>query len=324
MYLIHPAISVEIFRLGPLAIRWYSVMYLLGFLFFYWWTKREITENRIIFSKNGSNEISMNILSDVFFYAVLGILVGGRLGYVLFYNLEYFIKNPINILKTWEGGMSFHGAFICSFVFATSSLYFRKQQVRSYNPFDLSDIVLTSVPMGLALGRLGNFINGELYGRPAAVPWRMLFPYRPELGHMGAKLLPLQKVQGIIDQTKMTLEPNVTQFVINGQTLVQIPRHPSQLYHFLLEGIFALILQMFFYYKLPASKYRGFLTATFLILYGSARIFTEFFREPDEHIGFIFGDWLTLGIIYSLPMLICGIVLLSVSLYHKTPNGFRK
>ena len=322
--LIHPGIPVEIFSIGPLSIRWYSIMYIIGFLFFFWWTKREILQDRLIFAKSKKHSDSIEFLSDELFYIMLGVIVGGRLGYVLLYNPQYyFLEDPLAILRPWEGGMSFHGAFIGSYIFGILGLHVSRDKRRPFTTLDMSDIALVSVPFGLAMGRFGNFINGELYGRPTAQPWGMLFPRRPDLGHTGAKLLPIEQVQSIIDKAQITLETNVTQFILGNQTFVQIPRHPSQLYHMFLEGFLVLGIQIFCYYKLSLAKKRGFLTSMFLISYGAMRTFTEFFREPDAHIGFLFGGWLTAGMLYSIPMAITGCVLLIYILKKNEDNLIR-
>lgn len=299
-------------------------MYILGFLFFSWWTQREIMNNRISFTKKNSQALSKEILNDILFYGMLGIILGGRLGYVLLYNAHYyFVEDPLAIFRPWEGGMSFHGAFIGTYIACFFAVQKHKKQSNGFNLLDLSDVVLVSVPMGLALGRIGNFINGELYGRPTSMPWGMIFPKRPELGHYGAPLLPIEQVQDIINKSHLVLQPNITSFIINGQEMIQIPRHPSQLYHVMLEGLMTLCIQMCLYYKIPASKSRGFLTGTFLISYSCSRMFTEFFREPDSQIGFLAGGWLTAGMIYSLPMLFIGIGLLVYALNKKIPNPLR-
>ncbi|MGL4388199.1 MAG: prolipoprotein diacylglyceryl transferase [Brevinema sp.] len=324
MFLTHPPINVEIFHIGPISIRWYSMMYILGFLFFSWWTQKEITNQRLVFAKNKSLDSSKTIINDLLFYMMMGIIIGGRLGYAVLYNAHYyFIEDPLAILRPWEGGMSFHGAFIGTYIGAFYGLSKMKKDINSFNLLDLSDITLVSVPLGLALGRLGNFINGELYGRPSAQPWSMLFPRRPELGHYGAKLVPIDQVQGIIEKTKLTLESNITSFLINDQQMIQIPRHPSQLYHFMLEGIMTLLLQLFFYYKVPVARSRGFLTGTFLTSYACSRIFTEFFREPDVQLGFLARGWLTAGMIYSLPMLLLGVGFICNALKNKVVNPIR-
>ncbi|MGL4676906.1 MAG: prolipoprotein diacylglyceryl transferase [Brevinema sp.] len=322
--LIHPPIPIEIFSIGPISIRWYSVMYIFGFLFFFWWTKREILLNRIRFTKNHKSSDSVEILSDLLFYMMMGLIIGGRLGYVFLYNPQYyFLEDPLAILRPWEGGMSFHGAFIGTYIAAILGIYKLRSRMSPFSVLDLSDIVLVSVPFGLACGRFGNFINGELYGRPTAVPWGMLFPRRADLGHSGARLLPIEQVQTIINTANIRLEQNITEFLINGQSYIQIPRHPSQLYHMFLEGFMTLTIQLCLYYKAPVAKYRGFLTGSFLISYGCSRVFTEFFREPDPHIGFLWGEWLTAGMLYSIPMILAGIVLVFYSIKRKEINRIR-
>jgi len=324
MYLIHPEISAEIIKLGSISIRWYSLMYIFGFLFFHWWTKREILANRLYFTKNSNTQLAIDILNDIMFYGMIGILIGGRLGYALLYNAKYyFLEDPLAILRPWEGGMSFHGAFIGIYLVIFYFLKNRAKEWKDFNLLDLSDILLVSVPMGLLFGRIGNFINGELYGRPTAMPWGMVFPRRLELEHFGAKLLPIEQVQDIINKANITLTTNVNLFIRNGHEYIQIPRHPSQLYHVLLEGLLTLILQMTFYYKLPISKNRGFLTGSFFISYGCSRIFTEFFREPDRQIGFLFGNWLTAGMLYSMPMILIGIYFIYFSYKFRIPNKLR-
>ncbi len=322
--LTHPAIPIEIFSIGALSVRWYSIMYIFGFMFFFWWTKREILNDRLLFAKNKNTAESIEILSDLLFYMMLGLIIGGRLGYVFLYNPSYYLfEDPLAILRPWEGGMSFHGAFVGTYGGAIFGIKKLQNRMIKFSLLELSDVVLTSVPFGLACGRLGNFINGELYGRPTAMPWGMVFPRRHDIGHTGGRLLPIEQVQDIIDKANITLEPNITEFILNGQSYIQIPRHPSQLYHFLLEGVLTLVVQMYCYYRVPASKNKGFLTGTFLISYGCSRIFTEFFREPDSHIGYVFGEWLTMGMIYSLPMVIVGVILLKYSFDKKISNAIR-
>lgn len=320
--LTHPAIPIEIFSIGSLSIRWYSMMYIFGFLFFFWWTKREILQNRIMFTKDPQK--SIDILSDLLFYMMLGLIIGGRIGYAVLYNpYYYFVEDILAVFRPWEGGMSFHGAFVGTYIGGIVGIQRLKKQTITYTVLDLSDIVLVSVPLGLAFGRLGNFINGELFGRPTSVPWGMIFPRRPELGHAGGTLLPKAEVQSIIDQSGMILETNVTEFIINGQSYIQIPRHPSQLYHFFLEGLLTLAIQMLLYYKAPQAKIKGFLTGTFLMSYGACRTFTEIFREPDSHIGFLYGEWLTAGMLYSIPMFIVGVCLTIYALRSQKPNLLR-
>ncbi|MGH8717656.1 MAG: prolipoprotein diacylglyceryl transferase, partial [Burkholderiales bacterium] len=196
----------------------------------------------------------------VLFYIVLGVVLGGRLGYVLFYKPDYYFAHPIEILYVWQGGMSFHGGFLGALV--AMALFARKTGKRW---IAITDFVAPLIPQGLATGRLGNFINAELWGRPTDVPWAMVFP-------------------------------NVD----------SIPRHPSQLYQFALEGVAMFVILWWFSSK---SRPAGAVSALFLILYGTFRFLVEYTREPDEHLGLLafnlsMGQWL------SLPMILVGIGLI--------------
>ncbi len=316
--LTHPPIPVELIGLGPISIRWYSLMYIFGFIFLFWFVRREIENNRIFIAKSKLHKDSTELFSDLIFYFMLGLMIGGRIGYAVLYNPHYyFVEDPLAILRPWEGGMSFHGALIGTYVSAYIGIRRLKPKLKDFNLLDLSDVVLTAVPLGLGAGRFGNFINGELYGRPTNAPWGMVFPRRPELGHSGGRLIPIDSVQDMIDSGKMT------EFIINGQTFVQVPRHPSQLYQMILEGLLILCVQMLLYYRYPLSKYRGFLTGTFLTMYGCGRIFAEFFREPDSQMGFLYGEWITAGMMYSLPMVFAGMFVVYYSLRQRIPNPIR-
>ncbi|MGL5253889.1 MAG: prolipoprotein diacylglyceryl transferase [Brevinema sp.] len=324
MYLTHPAINTVLVSLGPLAIRWYSLMYIFGFLFFFWWTTKEIRAKRIDFSAKPSPQNSEVLLNDFLFYGMLGVLIGGRLGYIFLYNFSYYLENPVAILKIWEGGMSFHGAFIGTYIGCWICIINRRSVMKKgFSLLDFSDITLVSVPLGLAFGRLGNFINGELYGRAASVPWAMYFPRRLDLGHIGASMIPQTEVQPIIDALKFRLVDGVNAITRDGITYVNVPRHPSQLYQLFLEGILTFIIQQTLYYKCPSSHNRGFLTGSFLVSYGFSRLIVEFFRMPDAQIGYLYGGWLTIGMIYTLPMVFLGVYFMIVALKTKTVNLLR-
>tara|TARA_R110002096_G_scaffold211786_3_gene399165 strand:- start:734 stop:1456 length:723 start_codon:yes stop_codon:yes gene_type:complete len=228
-------------------------MYLCGFAaFWYLGTKRA--------QKPGSF-IHPDQVSDFLFYAVLGVIVGGRIGSVLFYNLDHFLANPVYLFKIWEGGMSFHGGLVG--VLTVIWLY---QKKRNWGFFRLADFIAPLVPPGLGFGRIGNFINGELWGRPTDVGWGMIFPQVDNLA-----------------------------------------RHPSQLYQVMLEGL-VMFLILWFYSAKPRAT--GSVSGWFLILYGTFRFIVEFAREPDEHLGFIAFNWLTMGQLLSLPMIAAGVLLL--------------
>jgi len=193
-----------------------------------------------------------------YFMQPLVLLLGGRIGYILFYNFFDFIHNPLVLFKVWEGGMSFHGGFLGVVV----ALWLLSKKT-GMNLIDIGDFVAPLVPLGLAAGRMGNFINGELWGRVTDVPWAFVFPH--------------------VDQ---------------------LPRHPSQLYEFLLEGV-AMFLILWIYSAKPRSRFS--VSALFLISYGVFRLLIEFFRLPDAQYGYLAFGWLTMGQLLSLPMIIVGV-----------------
>jgi phosphatidylglycerol---prolipoprotein diacylglyceryl transferase len=257
----YPNINPIAFQFGIFKVYWYGIMYVVGFAAAWLLGLRRAREN-------GWNKDQVN---DLVFYGAVGLVIGGRVGYMLFYDLAAFISDPIIIFKTWQGGMSFHGGLLGAI--AGMWLFARKYK-KTF--FAVSDFAAPLVPLGLAAGRLGNFINGELWGRVTNVPWGMVFP--------NAGLL---------------------------------PRHPSQLYEFLLEGI-ALFLVMWFYSAKP--KPRMAVSAMFAITYGVFRFALEFFRQPDPQLGFIAWGWLTMGQLLSLPLIIFGISLMIFAYYIKGDN----
>jgi phosphatidylglycerol---prolipoprotein diacylglyceryl transferase len=241
-------------HLGPLEIRWYGVMYAISFAAGYYLICYLAPKRGVPLDREG--------LADLVFYLVAGVLLGGRLGYVLFYNLPYYLKHPAQIMAVWDGGMSFHGGLIG--VLAAGLLFSRKSGVSFLG---LAELVVPVAPIGLFLGRLGNFINGELWGRPSDVPWAMIFPRAPLVGGL------------------------------------MVPRHPSQLYEALLEG---LLLFTILWVLAQKQRPRGVILGAFLTLYGSFRFCLEFFRQPDPQLGFI-GGVVTMGQILSIPMILIGI-----------------
>ena len=243
-------IALEIFQL---KIYWYSLSYIFGFILSLYYSKFLI--------RNYYHKFDEKNIDDFLTWAVLGVILGGRMGYIVFYNFDFYANNPIEIIKIWQGGMSFHGGLI-GLVFSI----FLFSSLNKISFIILSEIVASCAPIGLFLGRIANFINGELYGKPTNGEWGVIF-----------------------DKTTM------------------IPRHPSQLYEAFFEGIIIFFI-IFFLYK--SKKYKIFYPSSiFLILYSLFRIFIEFFREPDEHIGFIFG-YFTLGQLLSIPMIILGLILM--------------
>jgi len=252
--LVYPSIDPVALQLGALKIHWYGIMYIVGFLIA--WGLGTVR------ARLPQSPITREQVSDLIFYAALGVVLGGRIGYMLFYAWPDFIARPWIIFQIWNGGMAFHGGLVG--VVISVWLYSRK----IHRPMMvLVDFLAPLVPLGLAAGRLGNFINGELWGRVSTVPWAMVFP--------------------------------------NGGPL---PRHPSQLYEFLLEGIL-LFLILWFYSAKP--KPRMAVSGLFAVCYGLFRIFIEFFREPDPQLGFVAFGWLTQGQLLSIPLVIAGIFMLA-------------
>jgi len=246
-----PDIDPVLIQIGPLAIRWYALAYIAG-LVIGWQTLRRICEQP-------PRTLGADKIDDFLLWAALGVILGGRVGYMLFYKPAHFVANPLAALAVWEGGMSFHGGLLGVGV---AMLLFAR---RNATPFlQLSDLVCLVAPVGLFLGRIANFINGELWGRTTDVAWAMVFP------------------RGGPD-----------------------PRHPSQLYQAFLEGavLFAVLLAV---WRLADGRRRpGLLSGVFGAGYGTARIIGELFREPDAHIGYLWGP-LTMGMLLSLPLVAYG------------------
>jgi phosphatidylglycerol---prolipoprotein diacylglyceryl transferase len=252
--LIHPQIDPVAIAVGPLAVRWYGLMYLVGFGIAYLLARSRI-------ARGTSGNISSAVFEDLFFFCVLGVVLGGRLGYVLFYKPGYYAAHPLEIFAVWQGGMSFHGGFLGVLLAMLYSA--RKHRIRW---LAITDFIAPLIPPALAAGRIGNFINGELWGRVTDVPWGMLF--------RGAGPL---------------------------------PRHPSQLYQFALEGVLLFVI-LWLYSARPRPT--GAVSAMFLLGYGSLRFAAEYFREPDDFLGLLafnlsMGQWL------SLPMIAAGIAMLA-------------
>ncbi len=249
-------IDPVILNIGPLALRWYGVMYLVALGIAY------VLGNIRCRQPNAS--ITAQGFSDLIFILFMGAVLGGRIGYVVFYNFSTFLANPL-FLVGWTGnsielaGMSFHGGLLG--VLIATYYYARKHQLSFWA---LTDFIAPLIPLGLFFGRMGNFINGELWGRVTEVPWGIVFKYAEPLG---------------------------------------VPRHPSQLYEAFLEGIVLFVI-LWVYSCHPRPRYV--VSGLFLMGYGSFRFFVEFFREPDAHLGFVALDWLSMGMLLSLPMVIIG------------------
>lgn len=263
-------------RLGPLQVHWYGIMYLLAFGTAWWLGQRRIAQGRL--------PVSAQAFSDLAFYAMLGVVLGGRIGYMLFYSGGELLRNPLSLIRVWEGGMSFHGGLLG--VLLVAWIWSRRQRVHF---FDTMDFVAPLVPVGLGLGRLGNFIGGELWGRHTDLPWGMVFPNA--LGHLGLDAEGLQRL-----------------YLAGG--LAGEARHPSQLYQFALEGV-VLFAVLWLYSRRPRPRYA--VAGLFALLYGVFRFLVEFVREPDAQLGFVALDWMTMGQVLSLPLIAIGLVLLVLS-----------
>jgi len=270
-----PAIDPVALELGPLAVRWYGLSYLAGIALAWALLHRRC-------GRGAAGDWTVEQVSDLVFYAALGAVLGGRLGYVLFYNFSEYLRNPLELLAVWRGGMSFHGGALG--VIVALALFARRVR----RPFlAVADFVLPAVPIGLFFGRLANFVNQELWGAPSNLPWAVLFT-APGAGG--------------------------------------VPRHPSQLYEALLEGLLLFVVLNWLYARQPR---RGVIAAIFLLGYGLSRFMVEFVREPDAHIGYLW-QWLTMGQLLSVPMIVAGLAILVVSLRasppaaqagHQSPQG---
>jgi phosphatidylglycerol:prolipoprotein diacylglycerol transferase len=254
--LTYPEIDPIIFALGPLKIRWYGLMYVIAFLLAWWLARKRAIKSWSI--------IKPAQVDDLLFYGMLGVIVGGRLGYALFYGWEQLTSDPFYLFKITQGGMSFHGGL--AGVMIAMWLYARHLGVRVWG---VLDFVAPIVPLGLGFGRIGNFINGELWGKPTDMPWG---------------------------------------FNVNGTVL-----HPSMLYEAILEGFLLFAILWVF-----SSKERPYMSVSglFLLLYGVFRFAVEFVRVPDSHLGYLAMDWLTMGQVLTLPMIILGSILLIMA-YQK-------
>lgn len=278
MAMIHPQFNPVALDLGVIQAHWYGLMYLVAFA-----TAYGLAIYRTKFIKNWNADM----VADLIFYGAMGVILGGRIGYVLFYQFSTFLSNPAYLFKVTDGGMSFHGGFLG--VAIALLLFARKHKKQIFSVFDF---IIPCIPLGLFFGRIGNFINGELWGRVSngGYNWLMAFPQAVNSDHE------------LINQ-----DPNLHQIAIQFGDYFLLPRHPSQIYQAVSEGIILFILCWWF-----ASKPRPRMTVTglFVMGYGIARFITEFFRQPDIDQGFILLGWVTKGQLLSLPMIIVGIFLL--------------
>ncbi|MDD9640743.1 MULTISPECIES: prolipoprotein diacylglyceryl transferase [Enterobacterales] len=274
-YIRHPNIDPVMIHIGPFAIHWYGFMYLLAFSICYGLSKH--------YSRYSNSVINSQEIDNYFAYACLSLIVGGRLGYVIFYTYPQWTYDPIYIFRIWEGGMSFHGGLIGVIVY---TFYFARKTHKKV--LEITDFLVPLIPIGLALGRLGNFINGELWGRVA-----------PEFRY--AILFPSSHDQ---DLTYVSLHP---EFQSIFQQLGMLPRYPSQLYEFFMEGV---ILFIAMYFVSRRNSCVGRVSGSFLLLYSLFRISGEFFREPDPQFTGEWVNFISMGQILSIPMLVGGLVLI--------------
>ena len=241
-------VAIEIYSF---EIRWYSLAYIFGILLGWLYCKKKLINDKKI----------LVLFDDLLAYLIIGIIIGGRIGYVIFYNPEYYIKNLPQILMIWNGGMSFHGGLIG--VFLATVIFSRKHKI---DPYIFLDLISLVAPIGIFFGRIANFINSELYGREADLLWSVKF-----------------------------------------QAIDNIPRHPSQIYEAIFEGVILFVL-LNFIFKKQFLRSPGFISALFLIFYSTFRFFIEFTREPDVQIGYILFN-LSLGQLLSLLFCMFGIFL---------------
>ncbi|HEY0661092.1 MAG TPA: prolipoprotein diacylglyceryl transferase [Lysobacter sp.] len=276
MILLHQIDPIAL-RLGPLQVHWYGIMYLLGFAVCWWLGRRRIRAGRL----PGVNE---QAFGDLLFYGMLGVVLGGRLGYVFFYAFGELLKDPLMLFRIWEGGMSFHGGLLG--VVAASWWWSRRQKLHL---FDTIDFVAPLVPPGLGFGRIGNYIGGELFGKPTEAGWGVVFPQAPEFNRWTMEQIQAQFASGALDQ---------------------YARHPSQLYQSVLEGL-VMFCVLWWFSRKPRPRYA--VAGMFALLYGCFRFMVEFVRVPDTQIGYLAFDWLTMGQVLSLPLVALGLFWLWLS-----------
>ncbi len=259
--LAYPQLDPIAFSIGPLHVRWYGLMYLLGFLAAWWLARRRAADPNSTWTPTD--------VDDLIFYSAVGVILGGRLGWMLFYGTERILADPLGVLRIWEGGMSFHGGLIG--VLVALGLFASR---RSRSIGDVFDFTAPLPAIGFGAGRIGNFINGELWGKPTDVPWA---------------------------------------FLVDG-----VPRHASQLYEALLEGLVLFVI-LWWFTSSPRPRWAP--SGLFLVCYGVFRFAVEFVRVPDENRGYLFLGWVTMGQLLSLPMILVGLWMLAYAYRSNTPSG---
>ncbi|KAF1686532.1 prolipoprotein diacylglyceryl transferase [Pseudoxanthomonas broegbernensis] len=262
--------------LGPLQVHWYGLMYLLAFAAAWWLGRRRVAAGRL-------PGVDANAFSDLLFYAMLGVILGGRLGYVLFYGLGEALRDPLMVVRVWDGGMSFHGGLLG--VLVAAWLWSRRQGLHF---FDTMDFVAPLVPPGLGFGRLGNYIGGELWGKYTEAGWGVVFP------------------AGLPERFR-SLDPAALKAQFDAGALDAFARHPSQLYQAALEGA-VMFAALWWFSSRPRPRYA--VAGLFALLYGCFRFLVEFVRVPDAQLGYLAFGWLTMGQVLSLPLVALGLYLL--------------
>ncbi|GAB2504316.1 prolipoprotein diacylglyceryl transferase [Pseudoxanthomonas sangjuensis] len=268
------------FSLGPLKVHWYGIAYAVAFVLAWWLARLRIRAGRL-------PGIDQEGLSDLMFYGMLGVVLGGRLGYILFYDLPAYVAEPLSVFKVWQGGMSFHGGLLG--VLAAAAWWTRKHRLHF---FDTVDFLAPLVPSGLFVGRLANFVNGELWGKYTGTKWGVIFP---------------------------TTDPNVVDLKLSAAQLQaqyaagaldQFARHPTQLYEAGLEGL-VMFAVLWWFSRKPRPRYA--VSGLFALLYGVFRFVVEFVRVPDQQLDYLALGWVTMGQLLSLPLVLLGLFLLWLS-----------
>lgn len=257
-----PNIDPVLFSIGPLSVHWYGLAYVVGILLG-WRYARTLAATKRLWGPSGPAMRATDI-DDFLVWGALGIVLGGRIGYILFYDFAAFADNPLRLFQIWQGGMSFHGGLLGTIL--AMILFARNRGIVVWSLFD---VIAAAAPIGLFLGRIANFINAELWGKVSDVPWAVVFP---------------------------TGGPE--------------PRHPSQLYEAVLEGPLLFVLLAVMIWRYDRLRYPRAVGGVFIAGYGASRIAVEFVREPDAHIGYLFGGWLTMGMVLSVPMVVIGLIAL--------------
>lgn len=271
-----PNIDPVAFSLGPVSVHWYGLAYVAGILLG-WRYACALAANRTLWA-NDAPAVTKAHLDDFIIWIVAGIILGGRLGYILFYDTANVLADPMRIIEIWNGGMSFHGGFIGAALAMVA--FARKHQIRVWSLFD---VVAAVVPIGLLFGRIANFVNGELWGRVTDVPWSFVFPAAGPFA-----------------------------------------RHPSQLYEAALEGAALFVVLAVLVFRHKALRYRGVVAGVFVVGYSTSRIIVEFFREPDAQLGYLLStNWLTMGMLLSLPMFAAGLWTIARSIDKSRANPLR-